>query len=156
MQPTPETAAAGTDLSPDEWREITREVNAIAPHALVPLVLDYGGPMPMPRERCKTLGLQQLYIDAKGRVPFCCQLSRYGDGNEQIIGDLRQESLAVVVERARVAYDAFHAESVKLHQIGRTDALDDFPCLSCARRHGQTRFLANSPEHSWTGLARPA
>jgi hypothetical protein len=110
----------------------------------------------MPRERCKTLGLQQLYIDAKGRVPFCCQLSRYGDGNEQIIGDLRQESLAVVVERARAAYDAFHAESVKLHQIGRTDALDDFPCLSCARRHGQTRFLANFPEHSWTGLARPA
>lgn len=156
MQPTPETAAAGSDLSPDEWREITREVHTIAPHSIVPLVLDYGGPMPMPRERCNTLGLNQIYIDAKGRVPFCCQLSRYGDGGERIIGDLTTESLATVVERARQAYDAFDGETLRLHQIGRLDALDEFPCLSCARRHGQTGFLANFPNHPWAALARSA
>jgi hypothetical protein len=153
MQPTPETAAAGTDLSPDEWREIVREVNAIAPHAVVPVLLDYGGPLPMPRDRCNTLARRQLYIDARGRVPFCCQLSRYGDGGEQIIGDLRKESLAMIVAGASEAYDAFHAETGRLHQIGKLDALDDFPCLSCARRHGQTRFLAAFPEHPWAKLA---
>jgi MoaA/NifB/PqqE/SkfB family radical SAM enzyme len=153
MQPTPETATAGLDLSPDEWREIAREVNTIAPHAVVPVVLDYGGPMPMPRERCNTLASRQLYIDARGRVPFCCQLSRYGDGGEQIVGDLRRESLALIAARASQAYDAFHRQTEHLHQIGKLDALDDFPCLSCARRHGQTRFLRAFPKHPWTALA---
>src|SRR5688500_5485585 len=37
MQPTPETVAAGLDLSPEEWREITRAVNASAPHAVIPV-----------------------------------------------------------------------------------------------------------------------
>jgi MoaA/NifB/PqqE/SkfB family radical SAM enzyme len=154
MQPTPETAAAGTDLSPEEWREIVHEVNAIAPHALVPVVLDYGGPTPIPRERCNTLALRQIYVDARGRVPFCCQLSRYGDGGERILGDLRTESLATIVARASETYDAFHAETGRLHQIGKLDALDDFPCMSCARRHGQTRFLAAFPAHPWATLAR--
>jgi MoaA/NifB/PqqE/SkfB family radical SAM enzyme len=154
MQPTPETAASRMDLSPDEWREIAREVNAIAPHAVVPVVLDYGGRMPMPRERCSTLASRQLYIDARGRVPFCCQLSRYGDGGEQIIGDLRAESLGVIAARAADAYDAFHAETAHLHQIGKLDTLDDFPCMSCARRHGQTRFLSAFPTHPWARLAQ--
>ena len=153
MQPTPETAAAGLDLSPDEWREVVREVHAIAPHSVVPVVLDYGGPVPMPRERCKTLSLHQLYVDAKGRVPFCCQLSRYGDGGEQILGDLRTASLATIVARASDAYETFHVETGRLHQIGKLDTLDDFPCLSCARRHGQTRFLAAFPAHPWAKLA---
>ena len=154
MQPTPETAAAGLDLSPEEWREIAREVHAIASHAIVPVVLDYGGPMPVPRERCNTLASRQLYVDARGRVPFCCQLSRYGNGGEQIVGDLRTEPLAAVVARAAQKYDAFHEETGRLHQLGQLDALDDFPCMSCARRHGQTRFLENFPRHPWAQLSR--
>lgn len=154
MQPTSETAAAGIDLSPEEWREVAREVNAIAPHAIVPVVLDYGGPMPVPRERCNTLASRQLYVDARGRVPFCCQLSRYGDGNEQILGDLTTESLSAIATRAAEAYDAFHGETGRLHEIGKLDVLDDFPCMSCARRHGQTRFLGAFPTHPWARLAR--
>ena len=154
MQPTPETAAADMDLSPDEWREIAREVNTIVPDAIVPVVLDYGGPTPMPRERCNTLASRQLYVDARGRVPFCCQLSRYGDGGEQILGDLRTETLATIAARAADAYDAFHAKTAQLHQIGKLDALDDFPCLSCARRHRQTRFLSAFPTHPWATLAQ--
>jgi MoaA/NifB/PqqE/SkfB family radical SAM enzyme len=153
MQPTPETAVAGADLSPDEWRAIVQEVNDVASQSLVRVVLDYGGPVPMPRERCNTLGSRQLYVDARGRVPFCCQLSRYGNGGEQIVGDLNRESLATIVTRSTAAYDAFHAETERLHQIGKLDALDDFPCVSCARRHRQTRFLSAFPGHAWAALA---
>jgi MoaA/NifB/PqqE/SkfB family radical SAM enzyme len=153
MQPTPESAAAGLDLAPEDWRAIAREVSSVALRAGIPVVLDYGGPAPMPRDRCNTLSSRQLYIDARGRVPFCCQLSRYGDGAEQMVGDLTRESLATVVARASLAYDAFHGETQRLHQIGKLDALDDFPCLSCARRHGQTRFLAAFPAHPWAKLA---
>ena len=155
-QPTPETAIAGTDLSPDAWKEVSLEVFELTREANVPIRLDYGAYLPYPRPRCSTMSLQQIYVDARGRVPFCCQLSRYGSGEDPIVGDLTVEPLSAIVARAQEEYTGFAVETAKLHQIGRQDELDEFPCLSCARRHGKTRFLGDFPEHPWTGLARSA
>ena len=153
-QPTPETAIDESDLSPAEWDAVTGEVRALAATSAIPVVLDYGAADALPRPACRTLAGRQLYIDARGRVPFCCQLSRYGTGPEPIVGDLSHESLERVYMRALDEYAAFEAETTRLHQIGRTDALDAYPCLSCARRHGRTGFLADFPAHPWAALAR--
>ncbi len=155
-QPTPETALDASDLAPAEWRSAGTRVGTVARRSPVPVILDYGSYLPLPRGRCDTMALRHMYIDARGRVAFCCQLSRYGTGDEPILGDLTRESLADVVARARVTYDAFADESTRLHQIGQRDALDDFPCVSCARRHGRTGFLADFPEHPWAGLGHQA
>ena len=155
-QPTPQTALERTDLGPAAWQEVSLEVYHLAKECAVPVLLDYGAYLPYPRPLCNTMALRQIYVDALGRVPFCCQLSRYGTGDDPIIGDLTVESLADVVERAEIEYAEFSAETAKLHQIGRGDALDEYPCLSCSRRHGKTKFLADFPEHPWVGLARSA
>jgi MoaA/NifB/PqqE/SkfB family radical SAM enzyme len=155
-QPTPETAIARTDLSPTAWQEVSLEVYRLSRDCAVPIRLDYGAYLPYPRPLCNTMSLLQVYVDAQGRVPFCCQLSRYGTGDDPIIGDLTAEPLAAIVARAEVEYTEFAAETAKLHQIGRSDSLDEYPCLSCARRHGKTKFLADFPEHPWVGLARSA
>jgi MoaA/NifB/PqqE/SkfB family radical SAM enzyme len=153
-QPTPESALDGSDLSPDEWNVVSGEVRALAAISPTPIGLDYGTHAPLPRPRCNTLARRQLYVDARGRVPFCCQLARYGSGPEPILGDLRTESLGDVFARAGAAYDGFVGETTRLHQIGQHDELDDYPCMSCARRHGQADFLADFPEHPWSGLAQ--
>ena len=153
-QPTPETVRDDADLSPAEWNDVTREVRYLATQSLVTVGLDYGVQTSMPRSQCRTMALQQLYVDALGRVPFCCQLARYGTGPEPIIGDLRAETLADVVTRARASYADFGAETVRLHRIGQWDTADDYPCLSCARRHGRTAFLASFPDHPWAQLAQ--
>lgn len=153
-QPTVETAIEGSDLSPAEWNDVTREVHALAAESAVPVFLDYGDHAPLPRPACHTLALRQLYVDAQGRVPFCCQLSRYGTGAERILGDLATEPLAAILARAEAEYAGFATETTRRHAAGEWDAFDDYPCLSCARRHGRTGFLADFPEHPWTGLAR--
>lgn len=153
-QPTPETAMAGSDLGPTEWDAVAAEARALAVTSRIPLVLDYGAAEAFPRATCRTMAGRQLYIDARGRVPFCCQLSRYGTGPEPIIGDVAREPLADIHARASGAYASFEHETTRLHQIGRTDALDAYPCLSCARRHGRTGFLADFPAHPWAALAR--
>jgi MoaA/NifB/PqqE/SkfB family radical SAM enzyme len=153
-QPTPETAIDDADLSPFEWNDVSAEVRALARESAVPIGLDYGTFAPLPRPACNTMALRQLYVDARGRVPFCCQLSRYGTGPEPVLGDLTVESLAVVVQRAEAAYAEFGEETTRLHHIGRWDTIDDYPCVSCARRHGQTKFLADFPDHPWADLAR--
>jgi len=155
-QPTPDSALLGTDLSPAEWKTVSLEILALSKRSSVPLRLDYGAYQPEPRERCATMSMRQIYVDAQGRVPFCCQLSRYGTGDEPIIGNLTTESFATVVARLEERYADFAAESDVLVQIGKVDAMDDYPCLSCARKHGRTSFLAAFPEHPWAQLARSA
>ena len=153
-QPTPETAMAASDLAPDEWDAVALEVRTLTATCTLPIVLDYGSADALPRATCRTMTGRQLYIDARGRVPFCCQLSRYGTGPEPIVGDLAHDSLDAIYTRALAGYATFEAETTRLHRIGRTDALDAYPCLSCARRHGRTGFLAQFPEHPWTALSR--
>ena len=153
-QPTPETALAGSDLGPAEWNIVTSEILAHARTSVAPIGLDYGTYSPMPRAACGTMAQRQIYVDSRGRVPFCCQLSRYGTGPEPIIGDLTSETLATILARGRSTYDAFSAETTERHMGGRVDALDDFPCMSCARRNGRTGFLAEFPEHPWVALGR--
>jgi MoaA/NifB/PqqE/SkfB family radical SAM enzyme len=152
-QPTPETALDGSDLAPSEWNDVSDSVRALAATSRTPIGLDYGTYLPHPRPRCNTMAQRQLYIDARGQVPFCCQLSRYGTGPEPILGDLTRESLGAVFAKSTAVYDEFVDESIRLYQIGQRDELDDYPCVSCARRHGQTEFLADFPEHPWAGLA---
>jgi len=155
-QPTPETAIAASDLGPEEWKAVALEVFALSRTSAVPVFIDYGAFLPFPRPLCNTLALRQVYVDGLGRVPFCCQLSRYGTGEEVLLGDLNVDSLATIVQRAEARYAEFTTETAMLHQMGARDELDEFPCLSCARRHGKTGFLADFPEHPWTQLARSA
>jgi MoaA/NifB/PqqE/SkfB family radical SAM enzyme len=152
-QPTPESAIDQSDLSPREWDEVSAEVRALAATSAVPIGLDYGTALAQPRAACSTMAMRQIYVDAQGRVPFCCQLSRYGTGPEPIIGDLVTETLAAVLTRAETRYAESGAESLRLYQIGQRDEADDYPCLSCARRNGRTGFLADFPEHPWAMLA---
>ena len=152
-QPTPESALDGSDLAPWEWDAVADEVRALAATSPATIGLDYGTSQRHTPRGCDTMSQRHLYIDARGRAPFCCQLSRYGSGEEAIVGDLTTEPLAEVFARGGAAYSAFETETVRLHQIGARDQLDDYPCLSCARRHGQTGFLAEFPEHPWAGLA---
>lgn len=153
-QPTPESAIDGSDLSPREWDAVAAEVRALAASSRVTIGLDYGTSLPQPRPACSTMAMRQIYVDANGRVPFCCQLSRYGTGPEPIIGDLTTETLATVLARAEARYQTFGAETLRLHQIGQRDEADDYPCVSCARRNGRTGFLADFPEHPWAMLAQ--
>jgi MoaA/NifB/PqqE/SkfB family radical SAM enzyme len=152
-QPTPESALDGSDLAPWEWDVVADEVRALAATSKATIGLDYGTSLAQPREACDTMAQRHIYIDARGQVPFCCQLSRYGTGGEQIVGDLNTESLETVFKRATGQYREFNNQTARLYQIGQHDELDAYPCLSCARRHGQTTFLADFPEHPWTRLA---
>ena len=152
-QPTPESALDESDLAPCEWDVVADEVRALAGRSAAVIGLDYGTSEAQPRRACDTMAQRHLYLDARGRAPFCCQLSRYGSGSEHVVGDLTVEPLRAVFDRGTSAYSAFAAETVRLHQIGQQDALDAYPCLSCARRNGQTGFLADFPEHPWTQLA---
>ncbi|HYL57032.1 MAG TPA: radical SAM protein, partial [Gemmatimonadales bacterium] len=82
-QPVPGSIARDSDLPPDEWMSVRHETEAIArePGRRTVVALDYGAPFDGPETACDTFALRRIYVDTRGRVCTCCQLSQYG-GNE--------------------------------------------------------------------------
>lgn len=152
-QPVPGSAARDSDLPPDEWLPVRREVEALAaePSRRSKVTLDYSAPFDGPEEPCDTFELKRVYIDTRGRLCTCCQLSCYGFNDSEVVADLNEVDLSEA-----------HADYLRrleaLRSAQRPDArapalTDPFPCLRCARACGKLQWLREYPDSAWHGAA---
>lgn len=155
-QPVPGSAVRDSDLPPGEWAGVRDEVWAMAaePGRRTALRMDYGYPFDGPEESCATFGGNQIYVDARGRLSVCCQLSEYGENEADVVADLNQVSF-------REAWPLFTAAVQRLRLDSRPDPeggdpFDRFPCMRCARSRGKTAWLRDYPDSPWKGAAGPA
>lgn len=152
-QPVPGSVARDSDLPPGEWRPVVREIEAIAerPGRRTAIQIDYGAPSDQPEARCDTFALRRVYVDARGRLTTCCQLSEYGFNEADVVADLHAESLADVWPR----YVARLAAQEQASRPAGGDALDPFPCLRCARACCKLEWLRAHPQNSWAQALEP-
>src|SRR3989449_7806705 len=110
-QPVPGSVARDSDLPPEEWMAVRREVEAIArePGRRTVVALDYGAPFDGPETPCDTFALRRIYVDTRGRVSTCCQRSQYGANATEVVADLNREALA----------DAHRKYVVRLRELRR-------------------------------------
>lgn len=152
-QPVPESAARDSDLPPDDWLPVRREIEALdrEPIRSASLGLAYGAPFEGEEEACRTFRLERLYVDARGRLTSCCQLSQYGGNEAEVVADLRRQSLSTAyaryVERLREQWEATSVEGDPGSDFYR------FPCLRCARAHRKLTWLKQFPKSPWNGAA---
>jgi MoaA/NifB/PqqE/SkfB family radical SAM enzyme len=154
-QPVPGSAQCDSDLPPEEWLPVRHEVSALAalPDRRTVVALDYGAPFEGPETRCDTFGLTRIYVDTRGRLCTCCQLSQYGFSETEVVADLATERLS----------DVFHHYVRRLELLKRAatpdwdrpNVVDPFPCLRCARASGKMAWLSSYPQSAWhaAGLA---
>ena len=148
-QPVPGSAARDSDLPPREWWSVRREVEALArePGRLTAIQLDYGAPLDVDGPRCDTFALRRVYVDARGRLSTCCQLSEYGFNERDVVADLS-------VIRLRDAWPRY-VEQLQVQEAasGRrrdgADVLGAFPCLRCARSLGKLEWIGRYTESPW-------
>src|SRR6185436_15286264 len=140
-QPVPGSARCDSDLPAEEWLPVRREVEAIAAEAgrQTMVALDYGAPFEGPEASCDTFALQRIYVDTRGRVCTCCQLSQYGFNDAEVVADLNVETLAE-------AHQKYVARLAALRRASRPsehkdDVVDPFPCLRCAKASGKLSWL---------------
>ncbi len=151
-QPVPGSIARASDLPPDEWMSVRDETEAIArePGRRTIVALDYGAPFDGPETACDTFALRRIYVDTRGRVCTCCQLSQYGANETEVVADLHHESLADAhrkyVERLR----ELRAAQAPRRDSG--DVLDTLPCIRCARASGKLHWLTAHPASPWSQL----
>ena len=152
-QPVPGSAERGSDLAPDEWIPVKREIDALArePGRRTRLRLDYGELLDDPLADCSTFGLERVYVDAHGRLSLCCQLSEYGFNENDVVADLHQVPL-------REAWPLYLERLAALRAANRGraldgDAYDRFACIRCARCTGKLDWLREYPQSPWASAA---
>jgi len=151
-QPVPGSIARDSDLPPEEWMGVRHETEAIAsePGRRTIVALDYGAPFDGPETACDTFALRRIYVDTRGRVCTCCQLSQYGGNEAEVVADLHHESLADAhrkyVERLR----ELRAAQAPRRDSG--DVFDTLPCIRCARASGKLDWLTAHPASPWSQL----
>lgn len=149
-QPTVVSASRSADLTPSECREIVREVRALGgePHRRVRIGLDYGAP-PFEDEApilCDTFAERRLYVNHRGELSLCCQLSEYGAHPSDVVADLHTVPLARALDAYRRELGALRSATAP---EGHEDPLADFPCLRCARASGKLAWLARAERSPW-------
>lgn len=154
-QPVPGSAARDSDLPPGEWAGVRDEVWALRdePGRRTQIILDYGYPFEGPERPCDTFAGKRVYVDARGRLSVCCQLSEYGENETDVVADLTETPFTR-------AWPAYQAALARLRDDacpgggGDDDPFDSFPCMRCARVRGKTEWLGGYPQSPWTGVAR--
>lgn len=152
-QPVPASAERNTDLPPEEWWTVRRELDALsrAGAGLTRVRVDYGAPFIGAPFECDSMKLSRMYVDVHGRMSTCCQLSEYGGNETDVVADLNVMSFGE-------ACDEQVRRIAELKQIsaprGPDDALAAFPCMRCARATGKLSWLGNFPQSAWSAAAQ--
>lgn len=153
-QPVGGSASRDSDLAPHEWYRARDEILALAaePHRRCRVVLDYGAPFDGEEPLCDTFRMDRIYVDARGRLSLCCQLSEYGFTETDVVADLHALDFREAWPRYRAALEAQRLRSAPRHD---GDPLDKFPCIRCARSLGKMRWIGEYPASPWHGAALP-
>jgi len=148
-QPVPGSVTRNSDLPPEDWLPVRREVAALAaePGRRTILQLDYGAPFDGPESPCDTFLGRRIYVDARGQLSTCCQLSEYGFVASDVVADLSRSSF-------RDALPLYHQRLRELREAQApgdpaVDGLAPFPCLRCARASGKLAWLGAHPGTPW-------
>lgn len=151
-QPVGGSAARDTDLSPHEWYGARDEILALSrePGRRTEVWLDYGAPPVGKEPLCDTFEERRVYVDARGRLSLCCQLSEYGFNDADVVADLNHESFAGVWSRYQAALLAQRERSLPR---GEDDPVGAFPCIRCARALGKMEWIRAYPASPWHAAA---
>lgn len=152
-QPVPGSAARDSDLAPREWYAARDEIHALGrENRRTGVYLDYGAPAVGPVETgCDTFEHRRVYVDARGRLSLCCQLSEYGDNEADVVADLNHTSLLDVWTQYTARLDELGRASDQMRQEG--GEYDPFPCIRCARALGKMEWVRQYPGSPWHGSA---
>ncbi len=124
-----------------EWRAVERDVARVMGEFRHDIRMAVGFYTEYYLPRCAPLSLEDLNIDYRGRLTLCCQISNYrdlkGDG-EDVIGDLRRESLPQLLSRLMDLISTVHKERLAMAADPQQRDKLHHPCLVCLERFSKT------------------
>ncbi|MCG3161320.1 MAG: hypothetical protein JMDDDDMK_02487 [Acidobacteria bacterium] len=141
QNPTEHNLGADLILPLSEWRAVERDVARVMTGFRHDISMAVGFYTDYYLPRCAPLTHDDLNIDYRGRLTLCCQLSNYRDGDkdgEDVVGDLKKESLAVALGKLMNLVNKVHRERLAMAADPRQKEKLHYPCLVCIERFGKT------------------
>jgi MoaA/NifB/PqqE/SkfB family radical SAM enzyme len=158
LQPVPAMDDLGLILTPEEMIAVKAEVERIRAVVAVPLELSVGHYVKNPLAICRTLDLSTIYIDHRGNLNFCCQLSGYLEADEsqsEVVCSLADHSLQEAHLKLVEWVARHHQEKIARIAAGSLGLADLFPCFYCAKYFHKVGWLERRSGHPW-GPPHPA
>lgn len=152
LQPVPMMDELGLILTPEEMIAVKEEVERLQRSVAVPLELSVGHYVKNPLAICRTLDLSTIYIDHRGNLNFCCQLSGYleADDNEsEVVCSLYDHTLKEAHLKLVEWVARHHREKIARIAEGSLGLADHFPCFYCAKYFRKVGWLERKPGHPW-------
>jgi len=149
--PTAETALRQLDLSPQERREVEREIWSLQKSAAVTVGMAAGYFSESPFFSCAPLALREFNLDYRGNLTLCCQLSGYAEASSEtdVIGNLQETTLTEACGRFRQRVERYLADKQAKVERGDLSELDHSPCWYCVKYLGKVAWLKRFPQHPW-------
>lgn len=141
QNPTEHNMGEDLILPLSEWRAVERDVARVMKGFRHDITMAVGFYTDYYLPRCAPLTLDDLNIDYRGRLTLCCQLSNYRDGDkdgEDVVGDLKQESLSQVLSNLMRLVNKVHEERLTMAGDPQQKEKLHYPCLVCVERFKKT------------------
>jgi MoaA/NifB/PqqE/SkfB family radical SAM enzyme len=151
VMPTPDTAAAGLDLSPQERRETEAGIWRLQKIAPLAVTMGPGYFSESPFFPCGPLELEEFNLDYRGNLTLCCQLSGYegGTAGTDLLGNLSDVSLSEACRRFEERVAVYLADKRERVARGEFTELDHFPCWYCVKYLDKVPRIGTLPRHAW-------
>ena len=145
QNPTQHNFSNDLVLPLSEWRGVERDVARLRNEFRHEIEMAIGFYTDYYLPRCAPLTMDDLNIDYKGRLTLCCQISNYRDGDdnpnggEDVVGDLRRESLPTALSRLITLVNQVHSERLEMAVDPTRREQLHYPCLACLERFGKAK-----------------
>ena len=148
-QPVPGSVRRDSDLLPAEWDVVRDEVEALAARSRsrTEITLDFGASLRKGDADCSTFAHERIYVNARGQLSLCCQLSEYGHNTTDVVGDLHEHSLLALYPHYQTQLTQLKAR--RSNELVSPSAFAKLPCISCARGAGKLAWLQAYPQSPW-------
>ena len=152
VQPTSRIAALKLLLHPDDLKKITDEVLRLQQIFKIKITRSTGYFDSDFLALCYPLTMKELFINSKGKISFCCQLTDYEDSpnDTDLIGNLDEISLYEAHQRMVDAIGNYEKAKIQRLAKGNLGNLDYYPCWYCLKYFKKVDWLTQFPDNPWS------
>jgi hypothetical protein len=139
-------------LHPDDLKRITDEVLRLQKILKIRIKMTTGYFDSDPLALCYPLTMKELFINSKGQISFCCQLSDYEDAQNgtDVIANLEDVNLYEAHQRMADAVAKYMKDKIQSLADGKFSKLDYYPCWYCLKYFRKVDWLTKFPDSPWS------
>ncbi len=151
LMSTPLNITKGLTVSPGEREVVEGAIRKLQKSFTIPIIMapGYCTTNLFP---CLTLQSEELNVDWRGNVTFCCHLSGYENGvmDGDVLGNLDEMSFSEAYGLFISLNKKFRKEKIERHSKGEFKNSDYFPCWYCLNYFKKVNWLKGYDNNPWS------